>query len=445
MSSYVRFGSTRRFFPGKKIFRKKKAWGEEQWIVNKEYCGKKLLLRKNHRCSMHSHAKKDEVFYLQSGKVLLEMDGERYTLHPGDFVHVQTGLPHRFTGLEDSEILEFSTTHDEEDSHRTELSGHVEQERYMRQQDIIGRYKEARLLVVGDVMLDTYVIGTVDRISPEAPIPVVVHRSERAVAGGAANAAMNAAALGARVTLVGVCGKDAAGTQLESLLKKGKVRSSLLADSRRSTTRKNRILAESGQQIVRLDYEESTSLPAALHRRLLDRVRKLLPTHQALLLSDYAKGVFAPETLAACIRMAHDAGVPVIVDPKPLDSSYLESVRGATILTPNRREAQILLGGPKKDTAARLAKAVQGAVLLTLGAEGMVLRRGDRETAFPALAREVADVSGAGDTVAAVLALTLAAGGTMEDGADLANRAASVVVSKQGTATLTDRELLSVL
>lgn len=447
--SYVKFGSKDRFYPGEKIHRVQKEWGEEQWIVNKEYCGKKLILKKNRRCSMHSHAKKDEVFYLQSGKVLLEIDGKSHTMKAGDFVHVQTGLPHRFTGLEDSEIIEFSTTHDEADSHRTEFSGHVEQERFDRQCALVDAFPKTPVLVVGDVMLDTYLFGSVDRVSPEAPIPVVRYRAERSVPGGAANAAINTASLGAPVTLIGVTGADAAAKDLERLLKRGKVTAILLSDTSRATTRKNRVLAEGGQQIVRLDYEQNETLSPALTKRLLAHVKKLLPKHKALLLSDYAKGVLAPAVLEECIALARAAGVPVVVDPKPADSSALRSMRGATVITPNRREAQILASVASKNTSQigdLLAGEINSNVLLTLGAEGMLLvEKNNRQTAFAALVREVTDVSGAGDTVSVVLTLTLGAGGALTDGADMANRAAGIVVTKQGTASVSRDELLRVL
>jgi quercetin dioxygenase-like cupin family protein len=161
--------SSRSHFVASEVTRVPKEWGEEQWIVNKEYCGKKLILKKNRRCSMHSHKKKDEVFYLQSGKVLLEMSGKKYTLLPGDFVHVKPNAPHRFTGLQDSEIIEFSTTHDEEDSYRTEFSGHSDPKRFERQSAIIHSFKNLSVLVLGDVMVDRYISGRIDRISPEAP------------------------------------------------------------------------------------------------------------------------------------------------------------------------------------------------------------------------------------------------------------------------------------
>ncbi len=447
---YVTSSGDQVFFSGKDVHREKKVWGEEQWIVNKEYCGKKLILKKNHRCSMHHHQTKDEVFYLQSGKVLLELGKEKRTLVAGDFVHVPTGTPHRFTGLEDSEIFEFSTTHDEADSYRSELSGHIDQVRFERQSGLIKNFRSVSVLVIGDVMLDTYVEGVVERVSPEAPIPVVHHRLSRSVPGGAANAAMNVAALGGKVTLLGLVGDDDQAKRLEALLSDGGVRSSIVTDSSIRTIEKVRVVS-GGQQMIRVDYEDVRPLSSAQRQSFLKKVKTMLPKHDALLLSDYAKGMFSSELLKDCIGAAKKAGVPVILDPKPRDGDYVKSIKGASVITPNRGESLMLAGASSSVQPSAIGKMLRkktgSDVLLTLGAHGMMLVSGAKAQIheFPALAKEVADVSGAGDTVAATVALTLAAGGTLTDGADLSNRAASVVVSKQGTATLTGEELLRVL
>ncbi|MFH1443904.1 MAG: PfkB family carbohydrate kinase [Candidatus Peregrinibacteria bacterium] len=447
--SYVHPRSRQSFFSGSSVRKEKKRWGEEHWIVNKEYCGKKLLLKKNHHCSLHTHKEKDEVFYIQKGCVLLELGKERHQLVPGDFVHVPAKTPHRFTGIEDSEIFEFSTTHSEDDSFRTEYSGHVDQQRYDRQAALIRSFKKCSVLVVGDVMLDTYFSGSVDRISPEAPIPVVHFQQKTSFPGGAANAARNIAALGAKVTLIGFKGKDAPGAELEALLKKDKVRPRLLADAQRFTTQKQRIVAGSSHQIVRLDFEEQSSPSSAQTRALLRSVERELPKHDVLLLSDYAKGIFSPAVLRSCIALARRKKKPVILDPKPLDSSYLTMARGATLVTPNRREALLLSGkanASSQQAGKILASTLKTDVLLTLGAEGMLLvpPRGTPKS-FPALVREVSDVSGAGDTVVAVLSIVLGLKGNLLDAVDLSNRAAGVVVGKAGTATLTNAELLEVL
>ncbi|OIO54300.1 hypothetical protein AUJ46_03085 [Candidatus Peregrinibacteria bacterium CG1_02_54_53] len=447
--SYVHPRSRQSFFSGSSIHKEKKKWGEEHWIVNKEYCGKKLLLKKNHHCSLHTHKEKDEVFYIQKGRVLLELGKERRQLTPGDFVHISAKTPHRFTGIEDSEIFEFSTTHREDDSFRTEYSGHVEQQRYDRQAALIRSFKKCSVLVVGDVMLDTYLSGSVNRISPEAPIPVLHFKEKMSFPGGAANAARNIAALGAKVTLIGLRGKDAPGAELDALLKRDKVRTRLLTDPQRFTTQKQRVVAGSSHQIVRLDFEEQSSPSPAQSRALLRSIERELPKHDVLLLSDYAKGVFSPTTLRACIALARRKKKPVILDPKPFDSSYVASARGVTLITPNRREALLLSGkanASSLQSGKMLARALKSDVLLTLGAEGMLLvpPRGAPKS-FPALVREVSDVSGAGDTVVAVLSIILGLKGSLLDAVDLSNRAAGIVVGKAGTATLTDAELLEVL
>ncbi len=445
--SYVHFGSQKRFHQAKTVHREKKEWGEEQWIVNKEYCGKKLILQKNRRCSLHKHEKKDEVFYLLSGLVKMEIGDDVFTLLPGDFVHIPSGTYHRFSGLEDSEIMEFSTNHQEDDSYRKEFSGHIEGERFERQRAIIKNFAKAKVLVLGDVMLDTYISGDVTRISPEAPIPVARFRGKRHVPGGAANAAANVAGLGGAVTLVSVRGEDAAGKTLETLLKKHGVKSFLIADKSRATTEKQRIVAADEHQLVRIDYEDTHALTPALEKKITTLLQRELKKHDVLLLSDYAKGVFRPAFLRICIAAARAARVPVILDPKPTGSEYLAAAKGVTVITPNRQEAQILGGrGTASVIGAKIARKLSANVICTLGGEGMLLVPTKGKThAFPALASGVIDVSGAGDTVAATVALCLASGAVMEDAADVSNHAASVVVTKQGTATLTQEELIRVL
>jgi D-beta-D-heptose 7-phosphate kinase/D-beta-D-heptose 1-phosphate adenosyltransferase len=325
----------------------------------------------------------------------------------------------------------------------------VEQKRYDRQSALVRAFKKCSVLVVGDVMLDTYFSGSVDRISPEAPIPVVHFRQKTSFPGGAANAARNIAALGGQVTLLGLKGDDDAGRELDALVKKDKVRSLLLTDAKRHTTQKQRIVAGSSHQIVRLDIEEQSSPSDVQVRALLKCVERELPKHDVLLLSDYAKGIFSPAVLRACIALARRKKKPVVLDPKPLDASYLASVRGVTIMTPNRREALLLSGRANispEETGKILATALKTDVLLTLGADGMLLAHLRKaHERFPALVREVADVSGAGDTVVAVLAIVLGLKGKLLDAVDLSNRAAGIVVGKAGTATVSPAELLDVL
>ncbi|MDO8518115.1 MAG: PfkB family carbohydrate kinase [bacterium] len=430
-----------------KIFRVPKVWGEEQWIVNKSYCGKKLLLKKNYQCSLHSHKEKDETFYVQSGRVAMELGGEQYVLHPGDTVHVAPNTPHRFTGLEESEIFEFSTTHKDSDSYRLTQSGHIDTERFSRETEIIKRFPRSRVLVVGDVMLDTYLHGSVERLSVEAPVPVMRYEHDTHLPGGAANAARTARSLGGTVTLVGVVGRDKAASTLRALLVKDSIRPLLLIDPKRITTQKQRLAIKGFQQLARLDYEDTSALSPTQERRLITAVRKATTTADVMLLSDYAKGVFSPTVLQSCIAIAKKRGIPVVVGPKPTGHSYLAAVKGATLFVPNRAEAQVLGGNITSELLARrLAKNVQGNVLVTLGEKGMLLaENGKKLLHFPTLARSVVDITGAGDTVVATCALALAAGATLAEAADLANRAAGIVVGKPGTATLSADELRAVL
>src|SRR3989344_1107021 len=263
---YVNDRSRKHFFPASAIHKEKKLWGEEHWIVNKAYCGKKLILKKDRRCSMHSHKEKDEVFYVQSGKVLLELHGKKQILNPGDFIHIPPGTPHRFTGIENSEIFEFSTTHDEGDSYRSELSGHIDQDRYDREVALIEGFSKVHVLVVGDAMLDTYIEGSVSRVSPEAPIPIVRGRAQWHVPGGAANVSRNVVSLGGKSTLIGVRGADHAGKTLESLLKKGNSASHLIVDRTRCTTQKQRIVGNGKHQVTRIDYEETADVSSAIQK-----------------------------------------------------------------------------------------------------------------------------------------------------------------------------------
>jgi len=442
---YVHYSSRKAFFSGSSVHKEKKKWGEEHWIVNRDYCGKKLIIKKNRRCSMHTHKEKDEVFYIQSGKVKLELGKEEYILKPGDFIHISPRTSHRFTGLEDSEMFEFSTNHKEEDSYRSELSGHIDQEKFEKQKNLIGSLKSASVLVVGDVMLDTYLKGSVERVSPEAPIPVLRCKERESLPGGAANAARNVSALGGKVSLVGVRGADAAGDELEGLLKEAGVRSLLVKERGRPTTEKQRLLGSATHQLVRVDFEEDEPISKSLTKKVLEKVEREIAQHNVLLLSDYAKGVFTSDVLKKCIALAKKHNVPVILDPKPRNASYLGNVKGVTLITPNRKEGFLLDGFASSSietTAKHLANSLKTNVLLTLGSDGMLLvsERG-KVSSYPTMVQEVADVTGAGDTVSATIALSLAAKGDLSDAIELANHAAGVAVSKAGAATVTPEEL----
>ncbi len=299
--------------------------------------------------------------------------------------------------------------------------------------------RNTRILVVGDVMLDRYWFGEVSRISPEAPVPVVkVERTEERP-GGAANVARNIAALGAQAALLSVVGADEAGQSLAKLLANSAIDASLHEDPQLNTTVKLRVLGRK-QQLLRIDFE---NWPAheVLEAKLAEFQQRITAC-DAVILSDYGKGGLTH--IADMIRIAREHGKPVLVDPKGDDYARYA---GASIITPNRAELREVVGRwtNEEDLAARVAKlrAELGldALLLTRSEEGMTLFAADGATHEPALAREVYDVSGAGDTVIATLAVMLASGQSMPDAMRWANRAAGVVVGKLGTATCSIDEL----
>jgi len=309
-------------------------------------------------------------------------------------------------------------------------------------------WSHAPVLVVGDLILDRFVQGAVRRISPEAPIPVVEVTGERRIVGGAANVAHNILALGGEVTLLGAVGEDRHGDSLRGLLGQlGLDPEGALRVSGRTTTVKTRIIAQH-QQVVRVDREMREPLAEEVWERLEDRIREGLSSHQALVISDYAKGVFTVARLKTIGRLARETGIPYIVDPKPAHFPY----PGATVVTPNRQEAAAIYGRTFATLElVRVAADLFGrtdwdAILFTLGEEGMAVanRDGSLER-IAAKVREVFDVTGAGDTVVAALALALASGVPLFDAARLANAAAGVVVGKPGTAVCTAPELVEAL
>jgi len=299
--------------------------------------------------------------------------------------------------------------------------------------------QQVRILVAGDVMLDRYWFGDVTRISPEAPVPVVkVQRSEERP-GGAANVARNIAALGAHVVLLSVVGADEAGRSLAKLLADSSIDASLLEDAQLNTTVKLRVLGRQ-QQLLRIDFENSPT-HEVLDAKLAEYKQRLAAS-DVVILSDYGKGGLAH--IAEMIRLAREHGKPVLVDPKGDDYARYA---GASIITPNRAELREVVGRwtSEDDLAARVTRLRHslgvGALLLTRSEEGMSLFTEDGVDHEPALAREVFDVSGAGDTVIATLAVMLAGGSSMADAMRWANRAAGVVVGKLGTATCSRAEL----
>jgi rfaE bifunctional protein kinase chain/domain len=298
---------------------------------------------------------------------------------------------------------------------------------------------QKRILVAGDVMLDRYWFGEVNRISPEAPVPIVrVERREERL-GGAANVARNAVALGVETSLLGVIGEDEAGHNVETLLSEVGIHSYLNHDPSISTIIKLRVIGRQ-QQLIRIDFEEKPT--EQILQDKLSRFNSLIAEHDVIVLSDYAKGSLV--NVATMIQHAKQLGKYVLVDPKGSDYSIY---RGASLLTPNKSELRQVIGSWKDEAdltnkAQALRKELNlGALLLTRSEEGMTLFSDDEILHVPAMAREVFDVSGAGDTVIATVAAMLAEGKNLHDAVLIANKAGGIVVGKLGTATVTREEL----
>jgi D-beta-D-heptose 7-phosphate kinase/D-beta-D-heptose 1-phosphate adenosyltransferase len=304
--------------------------------------------------------------------------------------------------------------------------------------------KRYHVAVAGDAMLDVYLVGDVERISPEAPVPVVRVRERRHAMGGAANVVQNVLALGASCSMACTVGDDVAGRDLTGMLDSAGATVAGVLRSAKPTTTKTRIVARA-QQLVRVDEEDDADSNGVDIDGLIEAVRTIVRDADALVLEDYNKGVLAPAVIRAAMDEAAAKGIPVVVDPK--FRNFFE-FSGATIFKPNRRELESALGatldiGSPEALPATCARLGVEHLLLTLGEQGMVLVSSDGEVGrIPTTAREVYDVVGAGDTVTAYLATMLAAGATASEAAVIANFAAGVEVGKLGAATVSVHEVL---
>jgi D-beta-D-heptose 7-phosphate kinase/D-beta-D-heptose 1-phosphate adenosyltransferase len=315
---------------------------------------------------------------------------------------------------------------------------------------LLDRASGRRVLIVGDLMLDHFVIGAVDRISPEAPVPVVRFNHEEYRLGGAANVAHNVAALGGRVEIAGVIGSDETASRLAAALREtGIGTAALVTDGARVTTRKLRVVTARNQQVARVDYESDADIGGDIEERLVQSIRDAAARSDAVLVSDYLKGVVTRAVARAAIDAARTAGIPSLIDPKV---SHVDFYAGASLVTPNHHEAEAvtLMRLRTSADAPAIARAFReraqcDSVLITRGEHGMWLLGRDGEQDLPAEAREVSDVTGAGDTVIAAIALGLAAGGSLVDAARLANKAAGLAVSRFGPAAISAQELKSAL
>ncbi len=310
----------------------------------------------------------------------------------------------------------------------------------------ISRFNDVKILVIGDLILDEFVWGDTSRISPEAPVPVVLVERESLMPGGAANVASNIRALGAKAYLVGAVGRDEDGRRLEKILKeKGVDLEGVISDSERPTTLKTRVIARH-QQVVRIDREKISPLSGPVNKEIIDYIREKIEEVDGIIIEDYGKGVITPGLLKEIVPLAKRRDKIITVDPKEEHISYY---KGVTAITPNRKEAEAMGGIKAKDDESlnRLGRALLGrlklkAAVITLGEQGMrVFERGGKMTQIPTVAQEVFDVSGAGDTVIAAFTVSLGAGAKMIEAAHISNFAGGIVVGKVGVATTSQAEL----
>lgn len=307
--------------------------------------------------------------------------------------------------------------------------------------NLIKDFKEKHIAVIGDIMLDRFLMGESSRISPEAPVPVVRVLEETIAPGGAANVAANIRALSAEVSLIGIVGSDSVSKELASLLKSKKILTDgMLKIPGRVTTEKVRLISLD-KQIVRVDKEVNNSIDSKIEGQLADFLHANINKWDGLVVSDYAKGVITPVLARVIVKLAKRFGRPLVVDVKPQNLKYF---RSATVVVPNIKEALQAAGVESPKSAGRaLQRELNCHVLITCGHEGMILFCGNRIRQIPAVERKVFDVIGAGDTVAAGLVLSLACGISLFEAAKIANLAASIVVGKVGTAVVSAEELAS--
>lgn len=315
---------------------------------------------------------------------------------------------------------------------------------------IVKNFPDKKILIVGDLMLDEYLMGKTTRISPEAPVPIVEVDSVSYVPGGAANAAANIKSLGDHTVLVGVVGKDENAQKLISLLKNRGIKTyGILEDTKRPTTLKSRIISQN-QHVVRVDKENRGPISTKLEKKVLGFVKEVIKDVDIVLISDYAKGVVTPTLSQAIIKLAKETGKQILVDPKSDDFS---KYRGCFIITPNLKELEMALKIklPNLKTLPQAAKMLLAqvnseAILITLGEDGMaLLEKSGRYTKIPAPDTKVIDISGAGDTAVATFSLSLAAGASLEEAMLLSTFACSVVIGKIGTATTSREELIKAI
>ncbi|HLC65527.1 MAG TPA: D-glycero-beta-D-manno-heptose-7-phosphate kinase [Candidatus Nanoarchaeia archaeon] len=306
---------------------------------------------------------------------------------------------------------------------------------------IIRRMLGKRVLVIGDIMLDKYIWGNVTRISPEAPVQIVDVQDENYTVGGAGNTAANIASLGGEPVIIGVAGNDDSWRQLQEEMKKKKISTNgIIVDGSRKTTRKVRVMGGK-QQLIRIDHENREKISEGIEEEVIRKIGEIVDDVEVILISDYNKGLITQKVIDFVAEISRRRNIKLIVDPKPSNRVVYNDT---FIITPNHKEACEIVGYDSEDNAklGKLLHSKMGCnVLITLGEKGMMLFEGNEVTNIATRAKEVYDVSGAGDTVVATLGLAIAAGSSLKEAAMLANHAAGVVVGKVGTSCITAEEL----
>lgn len=410
--------------------RVKKVWGEEVWLANEKernYCSKKLIIKRGYKCSYHCHPVKDETFYLESGLVWFKLKDKVMFLRPEDKVHIPSGTYHTFFGLTDSVILETSTYHDDNDVQRKVKSTKLKKDpwEYL--------FEKKKILVIGDVMVDEYIEGDVTRISPEAPVPVLHIKNRYFKPGGAANVAVNLAALNQEVHLIGKFGYG--GLKLRGLLKD--IYFNFIRDKSITTTRKTRIIG-GRQHIVRIDEENNNPISGRLWKKI-----KLPTKVDAVVFSDYNKGMLVPELVKQVIKRYKN--VPILVDPKNVVDKY----KGCTVLMPNKKELIDLSKNPTIEAACMvLARKLKCKyVTPTMGKGGMFIydttkhHYDEQTTHIPTYSNEIAlDVSGLGDTVSSILTAGLATGFDIYECAKMAMYGTDIAMRTMGVYAVKSKE-----
>lgn len=439
-----------------------KVWGYEVWHINTaDYCCKTLVVYPGYQCSRHFHKLKDETFMILDAEFELEVDGRAVHLKRGMSIRIRPYTTHNFRVVGNciGSMLEISTNHREDDSYRLDTSHHFDLggETVTDQLGMIGEFRNAHVAVIGDFMLDTYCECAVERISPEAPVPVLVLQDEYYKAGGAGNACMNVTSLGAKCSAFGVVGNDSDAKSLSLLLSNSSVNvDGLLRHNSRPTITKTRFVSGS-HHFFRLDTDKS-AMPVLDEVAACDILGTFIERLQekeftAVLLSDYDKGLFTKDRIAKIVHESHRFCIPVIADPKYVNFMYYDEV---DVFKCNLKEAVAAFGKKGMDCVTEesifdLCRDIKDilhcvAVVITRGRDGMTVMAEDQSLShISGMVVPIAEVSGAGDTTSGILSIMMGIGKDVVEAAKVANVGAGLVVQKSGTNSVTPTELSSAL